>query len=248
MFRIRSLAAAAALLLVGTAGLSAQAPTWEQVRTRYIAAMGGRAAIEAQQGRTIYGKVEVAAQGISAPITIWSAPPSRFVSHVSIPGMGDSRSGFDGETGWSDNPAMGQMLLEGRGLEQMKQQADFHGVLHPDKYLASATVTGEKQFEGKACWEVKLTTTWGEEYTEYYDKETGLGHGSVRSQESPMGAMQATTVTSDYQVHGGVRIPTVITVKVMGIAQVVKVDSVKVGPVPASVFELPASIKALKKP
>lgn len=248
MNRFRPLTLAAVLLLAGVSSVAAQTPTWEQIRTRYVEALGGRAAIEAQKGHTIHGTVEVAAQGITAPIRIWTAPPNKFATQVTIPGMGESRSGFDGETGWSDNPAMGQTLLEGTALNQMKQQSDYYGALNPDRWLESATVTGEKQFEGKACWEVKLKTTWGEEYTEYYDKETGLAHGSVRSQESPMGTMQATSITSDYRKQGGVMMPSLITVKVMGMAQVVRMDSVKVGPVPDSVFELPASIKALKKP
>ena len=62
-----------------------------------------------------------------------------------------------------------------------------------------------------------------------------------------MGALQATTLNTDYKAHGGVLSPSLVTIKVMGIEQVVRTESVELGPVPDSIFALPAAIKALKK-
>ena len=241
------LATAAAGIALATTMAAAQLPTVKQVQDRYIEALGGRKAIENQGSRHILAIVEVAAQGISAPIEIWAAPPNRFYTATNIPGLGEITSGYDGETAWSINPAVGPTIMEGRALDQLRQQTDLLGVLHPEKYVASASVSQELMWEGKTCYELKIKTTWGEEYTEYYDKATGLLHGTARSQESPMGALQATTLSTDYKAHGGVLSAMLVTVKVMGIEQVVRTESVELGPVPDSIFALPAAIKALKK-
>jgi len=241
------LATVAAGLALATTMAAAQLPTVKQVQDRYVEALGGRAAIENQGGRHILAIVEVAAQGISAPIEIWATPPNKFYTATNIPGLGEITSGYDGETAWSINPAVGPTIMEGRALDQLRQQTDLLGVLHPEKYLASSSVTQELMWEGKTCYELKIKTTWGEEYTEYYDKATGLLHGTARSQESPMGALQATTLNTDYKAFGGVLSPMLVTVKVMGIEQVVRTESVELGPVPDSIFALPAAIKALKK-
>lgn len=244
----RLLAATAGLALVTTLAPAQALPTAEQVRARYIEALGGEKAIRAQTGRHVLAMVEVPAQGIAAPIEIWSSPPNKVYTVTNIPGMGELTSGFDGETAWTNNPATGPLVLDGRALNQMKQQADFHGVLHPEKYVTSAEVTGEAKWEGKDCWVVKVKTTWDEEYTEYYDKATNLLHGMARSQESPMGPLEATTLFTEYKAFEGVLAATVVTVKVMGMEQIVRTEQIDVGVVPDSIFALPAAIKALKKP
>lgn len=238
---------AVAGLALATTTAAAQLPTAKQVHERFVQAMGGRAAIEAQGPRHVLAMVEVASQGISAPIEIFAAPPNKFYTVTNIPGLGEITSGYDGETAWSINPAMGPSIMDGKALEQLKQQTDLVGMLHPERYIESSTVTREVEWEGKTCYEVKVKTKWGEEYTEYYAKDTGLLHGNTREQQSPMGAMQATTISSDYKTFGGVMVATLVTVKVMGIEQVVRTESIDFEPIPESVFALPAAIIALKK-
>ena len=238
--------AVAGLALITTTA-AAQLPTAKQVQDRYIEALGGKTAIAAQGARHILATVEIASQGISAPIEIFAAPPNKFYTVTNIPGLGEITSGYDGETAWSINPAVGPSIMDGKALEQLKQQTDMVGTLHPEQYIESATVTRELEWEGKTCYEMKIKTKWGEEYTEYYAKDTGLLHGNMREQQSPMGALQATTISTDYKRFGGVLMAALVTVKVMGIEQVVRTETVDFEPVPESVFALPAAIKALKK-
>jgi hypothetical protein len=229
--------------------LTAQArPSGDDLYNQYLDAAGGKAAMQKVTSRHVWGRFEVAAQGISGPIEILTASPLKMLTKAEIPGMGSTTSGLNGETGWMMNPAMGPMLLDGMALDQLKQQADMEALLDPGKYVASRETTGEANHGGSPCWVVTVTTRWKETYTECYDKATGLLSATIRKQSTPMGDLETTTVYGDYKAFDGVRMSTMIKASTMGIEQVIRIDSVSTRPIPDSVFELPSEIKALKKP
>ena len=238
----------AALTLAAPLPLVSQAlPSATQVHAKYIEALGGRDAIAGQKHRTTYGHFEVPAQGLTGPITIYTSAPNLVFTRIEIPGIGEITSGYDGETAWSNNPMMGPMLVEGKALDQMKQQADMYASLNPERFVKAAEVVKVTEFQGKRCYELKVTTNWDETYTEYYDVATGLLHAMVRTQASPAGDLEATSVFTNYAEHEGMKSPGTITVNVMGMTQVVVTDSVSFGAIPAARYELPQAIKALKK-
>ncbi len=252
MIRSASRLLLAALVTLGAGGLAAQAPattevTADQVIARYVAALGGRQALERVTAQHTWGVVEIPAQGLKGTLEAWSAPPDRLRVFSEIPGLGSSTTGFDGETGWTLSTAMGPMLLEGRALDQLKQQALFNAPLHAARYIASREVVGPAEFAGRACWQLKVRTTWDEEYMEYYDRETGLLAGTVRKQETPMGGMDATTTLENWRTVSGIKTPALVRVRVMGMEQIVRTDSTSTAPIPDSVFALPPEIRSLKK-
>ncbi|HET9513148.1 MAG TPA: hypothetical protein VFO95_04400 [Gemmatimonadales bacterium] len=239
----------AGLLVLSSAPLAAQAgsPSGTELHNRHIEAVGGKSAIEKITARRAWGRFEVPAQGMSGPVEIAAAAPARMWFKVEIPGIGESVSGFDGETAWSMNPAMGPMVVDGLQLNQIKQQADFHGDIHPERHITSREAAGEAEYDGKKCWSVTVKTTWGESYQECYDKASGLMIAMVRKQSTPMGEVEATTLLSEYKTFDGVKMPVLTKISVMGIDQVLTIDSVSTRAIPDSVFALPAAIKALKK-
>ncbi|MGD2136395.1 MAG: hypothetical protein PVF27_09550, partial [Gemmatimonadales bacterium] len=110
---------------------------------------------------------------------------------------------------------------------------------------ASMETLEQTEFADKRCYAVKVTTTWDEEYVEYYDADTGLLAGSVRQMESPMGAMETTSMLSDYRDFGGLLVPAQTTQRTMGIDQIITVTGVEYDVVDPAVFELPDEIRAL---
>ena len=223
-------------------------PTGDELYNRYVEATGGKGALQKITSRHVWGSFEVPAQGISGPIEMISANPMKMLTKIEVPGMGSITSGLNGDTGWMMNPAMGPMLIDGLALDQMKQQADVQAMLEPGKYVASRQTTGEAEYGGKPCWVVTVTTKWKESYTECYDKATGYLSATIRKQSTPMGELETTTQYLDYKVFDGIKVATTIRASTMGIEQVIKIDSMSTKPIPDSVFELPAEIKALKKP
>jgi len=220
-------------------------PTAKEIHARYVDALGGRSALQRHESSYITGTFSLAAQGIEGTLEVYSAAPTRMRLNIEIPGLGTVRSGSDGETFWTINPAMGPMILEGTMLEQMRQQADFYAQLHPEKYIASSETVERTEFEGSPAYKVKVVTTWEEEYFEFYGVDSGLLLGSIRTQESPMGGVEAVTVLQDYRDFGGIMLPKTVVQRVMGMEQIMTTDSVTYDAVDPAVFALPDEIKTL---
>jgi hypothetical protein len=246
--QVRPFIAAALLVTAFPSAAAAQAtglPNGRAVIDRFIAAIGGRDALEKQSGRRVTGRFEIPAQGIVADLEIHQAPPNRILLDISIPGIGQIRTGYDGTTAWATNPATGPMVLDGLQLEQMKHQADYFSVLYPPTMIADLETVAEEPFEGTPAYKVRVRTTWGEEYFEFFDKATGLQLGSIRAQASPMGDIETTSVATDWKPVDGILMPFRSTQRMMGIEQVIVITTVETMVVPDSVFTLPQEIRAL---
>lgn len=249
MHRSWSLLLGGALLLApATPAVSQDAlPSGREVVNRFIDAIGGKDAIMAQGGRHMMGSFSIPSQGIGGALDVYAQPPNRMLVKVTIDGIGEIKTGYDGTTAWAMNPMVGPQVLDSLQLRQLQQQADFYSSLYPESQIASLETVGTEPFEGVSCYNVKVTTTWGETYNEYFDVETGLQVGSRRKQESQMGAIETVAVASDWRVIEGMKVPFKSVQRTMGIEQLITVDSVSVLAVPDSVFALPPEIQALIK-
>lgn len=237
--------AAAMLASPVTAQQGAVLPAAPDLMTRFVDAIGGRAAIEARTSSHFHGKIEVPAQGITGTLEVLGAAPDKFLLRIEITGIGTVLSGYDGKTGWSMHPAMGPMVLDGRMLDQMKQEADFYQILHPERYFTNMETVGRAPFGGRSCYKVSVATRWGEEYHQFYDAETGLFAGSIRNQATPMGDIETTTVVSDYKPMGGMLIGTKIVQQIMGMEQVMTLTTATFDTVDPAAFALPAAVETL---
>ncbi len=223
-------------------------PNGREVIDRYVEAIGGKEAILGQGAQRAKARVEVPAQGISGDMDVYAAPPNKMYTSIEFAGIGSIRAGYNGEVGWMIDPARGPMLLEGRMLDQTRQQADAASALHPESLIASVETVEKTDFEGQTCYKVKVTTRWDEEYFEYFNVDSGLMVGVERSQSSPMGDLPATTILSDYQESGGVLIPRKTVQRVMGMQQVITVLEVAAMEQDDALFAVPEEIKALMEP
>jgi len=242
---VMAAAAVAATVLPLLAQQESVLPSGAEIRERYIDALGGRDALLAPKSSHAVGKLEMPAQGLTASMEVFAAAPNRLYTSMNMPGVGLITSGFDGEVAWTVNPIVGPMLLEGNNLNQVRQQADFYSVLEPDAYIESFEPAGRKEFEGIPCYEVTVVTTWGEEYVEYYEVETGLLRGNVRKQETAMGAVDATAIILEYSAFGDVLVPTKVIQRAMAMETILTVSSVEYDSVEESLFEIPEEVRAL---
>jgi hypothetical protein len=130
---------------------------------------------------------------------------------------------------------------------QAADNAQFESTLRNMSDFKSIETVEKTALGGKDCFKVKLVWNSGRESFDCFSAETGLLVGSVATQASNMGNMEAVTLYDDYKVFGGLTMPTKITVQVMGFEQVVTVTEIKFADLPPTTFELPAEIKALVK-
>ena len=240
-----------ALVLAGLfpAIASAQAlPDGKDLVAKHVAAMGGRDAMDKHSSLHITGTFSMAAMGIEGPVHVYRAKPGKFPQQITIGSFGEAVQGFDGTVGWAVQPGQGAMILSGEMLDQAKSQGDFFSDFpEVGKYSKIETLALE-DFEGRKCYKVKLVKTVGGETIQYFDAETGLAAGAIRTTETQMGKMDVTVVLADYKEQGGVKMPSKVIQKTPQGDVTLAFNTYEWDKVEATVFDLPADVKAMIKP
>jgi hypothetical protein len=220
-------------------------PEAKKVVARFVKELGGEDAFAKINSQHVNGKCDMGAQGITGELEVFAKRPDKLVIKITLPGVGDLLQGFDGKVGWSMNPITGPMVLEGKMLEQIREQARFDSVLHDASDFKSMQTVGKNPFEGKDCYKLKLVRKSGQETIEYYDAQKGLLTGSTEVQETPLGAITVTAVISEYKKFGDLLFATRLTQKMGPLAQVMSFEKMEFNTVPDRAFDLPEQIKAL---
>ena len=225
---------------------AAELPDARTIVDRHIKAIGGRAAILAHTSMHATGTLTMPTNGISGPVDIYGAAPARVLVRTTVAGIGEIVDAYDGKVGWSINPMTGPSLKTGKELEQTKLDADFYSELRDPKKYTMKTIE-KTLFDGRDCYKVSVKRPDGSEDFDFYDVATGLRAGSINTRETQMGVMTITNVESGYKKFGPLTQATVLTQKMMGVEQKITIETVEYDKVEPTVFEPPASIKALIK-
>jgi len=242
---------AALLLLLGALLASSgvaeaqDLPEGRALVDRYVELIGGREAALSRRFMRSTGSFQMPALGITGQLVAYQGQPGKNAVTVDIPGLGQIRSGFNGEVGWSLDPIQGPRLMTGAELAQTKEEASFASSIRDASLVSSAQTVEQAEMNGQACWRVKLTWNSGRETFDCYSVQSGLMVGSTSSQESPTGRIEVTTLLDEYREFGGVRMPTRMTQQMMGQEQVMVIENVEFPAPDDSVFALPPEIQAL---
>ncbi len=188
------------------------------------------------------------AQGVNGKMDVYAARPNKLLMKMSIPGVGDFNTGYDGKVAWMSSALTGPMLLEGKMGEQVATQADFDHTLHDPADYMKMEILGVKTFNGEECYELSLVHKTGFESTEYFSQKTGLQRGFVATQESPLGPVKSTTLITDYKQFGDLLMPSRISQKAAGVETIMTMDEMEFDKVDPALFKLPADVKALANP
>jgi hypothetical protein len=244
-------AAVAVLVFAQTATLPATQtpplPSGRDILAKHVKAVGGEATYKAVKSIRASGRFEMPAQQISGEFQMMAARPNKQRVKVTVPGIGEIESGYDGKVGWRVDPLQGPAILTGKELSEAADDAFFDGALYGPDFIGEATTIGKETFEGRPAYKVKLVLKSGNERFEYFDAESGLQIGSESQRATPQGMMPVTSVLRDYRKFGVLMMPSSLTQKLMGIEQIVSVNNYEYDTVPADAFDLPAVIKALIK-
>ena len=183
-------------------------PTAEAVLDKYVEATGGAAAYEKITSQSVKATVTIAAQNLSGTADSVSKAPDKVYIKQTFPGIGEFKQGYNGTTGWADDPISGLRTLSGVELNQFKSQAVFNAPLRWREIYSKAEMTGIKDVDGKPAYAVLLTEKLSKKTrTEYYDTKTGLQVKSESVQEGPQGTVPVETYYSDYRTVDGVKVP-----------------------------------------
>jgi len=222
-------------------------PSAQSLIDRHIQATGGADALKSRKSSHAVGTVTVPSQGMTGTVEIFAMRPNKMLVKQEIKGIGSGAEGFDGTTAWASSPMTGPMLVTGPELEQKKLDYDFDAMLNPLARYSAMKTLEKTTFDGRDVYKVSLTRKEGGEDIDFYDANTGLKAGSITTRKGPMGEMTVTSTTTDYKKFGSVLVPTTLKQSVTGIDIVMTFTTFEFDTVDASVFALPAEIKALIK-
>lgn len=244
MHRSHTLATIAALVLFTTvAQADDHLPSAREIFDRAVEATHAEKLTE-QKMRKITGTFSIPAQGLSGAMTVYSMAPDLNYTEIELAGLGKIRSGHDGTTAWSLDPMQGPQVMEGAAAEQQRIMSNFYATLYRPEDIDAAAVIEKREFKGEEVYAVELTRA-GITSTEYFSVESGLLVGSVANLETPMGAVPTTSEATGYEEMGGVLTPTKSVMSMMGMQQIITVESVSTEEFDTSVFDLPAEIAAM---
>lgn len=223
---MKALGCCVAVTLTMLSAGQAQAQTGDEVVEKYLAAIGGRAALAKLESRIARGTMTVSMQGIevSGPFEQYSKAPnkartfSRFdlsqvsggtVSEVIV----DSRC--DGKNGFVSNTMQGDRDLSGSQLQTMLNSSIF-----PSPLLNYKEAGGKVELQGKdklgdrAVYVVLYTPKAGYPFREYFDAENCQLLRVVVKVDAPElgGESEQTVDLRDYREVDGVKVPFAQTV------------------------------------
>ena len=194
------------------------------------------------------GRVKIDQQGITGTADLMTARPNKSLLVVEIAGIGRIETGYDGKVGWSIDPQREPTLAAGAELTEMTEMDAFDAPLRRSDQIREMTTVEKTEFDNRPAYKVKVVYPSGREEFSYFDTETGLDLGHEGKQATAMGSLPAREIFRDYKAFGGVKQATTIVSDVLGLEQVVSIDTCVYNKVPADAFGLPPAIKALISP
>ena len=190
------------------AGAQAPAlPTLDQVLDNYVAAVGGRAALEKITSLTARGTIEIVGLGLTGTIQLTQKAPDKSMSTVELAGVSQTREGFDGTVGWEESPQTGIRTKAGVELSEARRGAVFPRELKLATIYAKLIVKSREPVGGRDAILVEAVPAEGVPTRMYFDAESGLLIRQVVTRESPQGPIEVDVTFSDFRAIDGVKRP-----------------------------------------
>jgi len=245
---MKRLTATAMLCLLITAVVWAQAPatptpaptpTVDQILDKYVSALGGAAALEKVNSRVSKGVFEVPDQGAVGTIEIYAKAPNSTLTLIEIQGFGSIRNGWDGTTGWTDNPQAGLNDYTPDQVANAKLNS-FYLALKFRELYAKLAVKGADKIANRDVWVVEASPASGSPRLFSFDAESGLLVHSVLERATPSGPAKIETYVSDFKEVDGLKIPFTIRQVTPQFTSVITLSEVKHNvPIDDSQFKKP---------
>lgn len=235
---------------------ASEAPTLQEIVDRYIEVTGGKESWERFTSRRLTYSLEL--EGVSAltgeaitsagEMVVLKKAPNKLLSWSQVPNVGELRQGYNGEVGWSMDPARGVRVLNEQEVAAVAAEATFNREI---KLHEGAEVVGIDvwKFNTRPSWRVRLTSAHGEPITLYFDQESGLLTGLSRQLQAGGSFISVTQLFSEYKSFDGILLATRIQQRVVETNQVMTLTAVDHAPVDDAKFELPEVVKeAMESP
>lgn len=226
-------------------------PSADEIIEKYLAAIGGRGALEKLESRITSGTIVIAMQGneIRGTADIFNKAPNKTRSYMKmdLTPFGASEvtvdQRCDGKAGFVSNSMQGDRDVTGDQLQSMLNATFPTPLLDYKAGGAKVEVVGTEKINGRDAHVVLFTPKAGQPSREYFDAETALQVRAVSKIVVPEmgGEIEQTTDLDDYRAVDGVKLPHVM--RVVNPMQTITVTVTKVEhnkPIDDAMFSKPA--------
>ena len=207
---IGAVPAVACLLLAAVVTTSAWAtddelPSGAQVLDTFVEATGGKAAHDKIRSRVSRGTMTVVGAGLEGDVTSFWSGGQTYFSWESA--MGKIENGVCDGVAWEVSPMTGARIKEGAEHLTALRMATLDHIQNWRDYYGEAKCVGIEMVDGRSCYKVILSAEGEPDFTNYYDRETGL-HVKLESEvTTAQGDGSIVFLIDDYREVDGVLIP-----------------------------------------
>ncbi len=200
-------------------------PKPEELLDKYLAAVGGAAALDKIISRVQTGKL-MAFGGETFPAEVYSKAPDKRASTMHLKG-GDSVTAFDGQRGWMGFPGRPVHMMSSSENDSARLDADLHFAENVKALYPKFTVENGEKIDGHDTYLVEGRAEGRPSLRLYVDKDSGLLVRLVRYAQSPLGLNPTEIDYADYREADGVKVPFRWTVARPGNRFTIQVEEMK---------------------
>ncbi len=179
-------------------------PAAADILDRYVAALGGAAAIQKITSRTLKGTI--LANGAETPIDLITKAPNKRISFAHMPN-GDSITAFDGTGGWMGSTGRPAREMSAAESEAAGLDAEFYLALRVKELFPQLRPGRPETIGGVELQTLNGTGPGRPPVRLYFDSKSGLLVRMVRYADTPLGRIPTQIDYADYRDVDGVRIP-----------------------------------------
>jgi outer membrane lipoprotein-sorting protein len=212
-------------------------PPAEQLLDKYLAAVGGEAALQKVTSRVERGKITV--NGEQIPIEVYAKAPNKRMTIMHLPN-GESVTAFDGTQGWLSNAGHPHKMSAAEN-DAARIDADLYFASHVKNLYKKFTVAFGEKIDGHDTYLVTGRNEGQSPLRLYFDRQSGLLLRLVRYAETALGRNPTQLDYVDYRDADGVKVPYRwilarpggrFTIQISQVEQNVPVEDAKFAPPP----------------
>ncbi len=203
-----------------------EAQTLAEILARHETASGFAAR---QKIRTLTSIGKVTQMGNTLPVSIIQKRPNKYRFDVHLD-EGRITQAYDGFIGWSFNPFNGQdtVALDGPELAQLRESADFDGILHSYRQKGfSIQLIGRVPNGTRSAWKIQIKKPSGETMNFYIDTITYLVVKSDVGFIINRMPYVAESVFGDFRKVGGMVLPYLVQTRNGAMLTETRIDTVR---------------------
>jgi len=217
-------------------------PTVNAILDKYVAAIGGKEAIESLSTIVRTGTFEAVAAGYKGTVEIYSKVPNKFLQTIVVEGVGPISQVSDGKMGWLEDPAVGVREMKGAELAQVLRLSDPHRQIKYRQTYKTIALMGKEKVGDIDTYVIEGHPVEGKPDKLYFDVSTGLLVREDIVVISSDSETPAQMFFEDYRDVGGIKMPFTLRQITPALTSAIKLSDTRINvPVDDAKFAKPSN-------